>query len=79
MDSALKEGDEFLDSILTGDIVMDEKGDLFADPHSILPRWRDHISQLLNVHGVNNVRKKHKHQDDYCPAELSKAVARKIR
>jgi hypothetical protein len=37
-------------------IVMDEKGNLVADSHSNLTRWRNHFSQLLNVHGVNNVR-----------------------
>jgi hypothetical protein len=37
-------------------IVKDEKGDLVTDYHSILARWRNHISQLLNVHGVNDVR-----------------------
>ena len=37
-------------------IVKDEKGDLVADSHSILARWRNHFSQLLNVHGVNDVR-----------------------
>jgi len=33
-----------------------EKGDLVADYHSILTRWRNHFSQLLNAHGVNDVR-----------------------
>jgi len=37
-------------------IVKDEKGDLFADSHSILDRWRKLIAQLKNVHGVNGVR-----------------------
>jgi hypothetical protein len=37
-------------------IVKDEKGDLVADSHSILVRWRNHFSQLLNIHGVNEVR-----------------------
>jgi hypothetical protein len=37
-------------------VVKDEKGDLVADSHSILARWRNHFSQLLNVHGVNDVR-----------------------
>ena len=37
-------------------IVKDEKGDLVADTHSILARWRNYFSQLLNVHGVNDVR-----------------------
>jgi len=38
-------------------IVKNENGDLFAVSHSILDRWRNHFSQLLNVHGVNDVRK----------------------
>ena len=38
------------------DIVKDGKGDLVADSHSNLARWRNHISQLLNVHGDNVVR-----------------------
>jgi len=30
-------------------IVKDEKGELIADPHSILSRWRNNFSQLLNI------------------------------
>jgi len=30
-------------------IVKDEKGELIADPHSILTRWRNNFSQLLNI------------------------------
>jgi hypothetical protein len=37
-------------------VVKDENGDLVADSHSILARWRNHFSQLLNIHGVNDVR-----------------------
>ena len=37
-------------------IVKDEKGDLVADSHSIVARWRNYFSQLFNVHGVRNVR-----------------------
>ena len=37
-------------------IVKDEMGDLVADFHSILARWRNRFCKLLNVHGVNNVR-----------------------
>jgi len=37
-------------------IVKGEKGDLAADSHSIMARWRNYFSQLLNVRGVNNVR-----------------------
>jgi hypothetical protein len=37
-------------------IVKDEKGDLVADSHSIMTRWRNYFSQLLNVHWAKNVR-----------------------
>ena len=37
-------------------IVKDEKGDLVADPHSIVARWRNYFSHLFNVHGVKDVR-----------------------
>jgi hypothetical protein len=37
-------------------IVKDEKGDLAADSRSIVVRWRNYFSQLLNVHGVNEVK-----------------------
>ena len=37
-------------------IVKDEKGDLVADPHSIMARWRNYFSQLLNVLEVNDIR-----------------------
>jgi hypothetical protein len=40
----------------TTNIVTDEKGDLLTDCHSILVRWRNHFSQLLNVHVVKEVR-----------------------
>jgi len=36
-------------------IVKDEKGDLVADCHSIVARWRNYFSQLFNVHGVKDV------------------------
>ena len=32
--------------------LKDEKGDLVADSHSIVARWRNYFSQLFNVHGV---------------------------
>jgi hypothetical protein len=37
-------------------IVKNEKGDLVADSHSIMARWRNYFSQILNVHGVSGVR-----------------------
>jgi len=36
-------------------IVKDEKGDLVANSHSIVARWRNYFSQLFNVHGVKDV------------------------
>ena len=42
-------------------IVKDEKGDLVADSHSILARWRNCFSQLLNVHGVNDGKQRELH------------------
>jgi len=36
-------------------IVKDKKGDLVADSHSIMARWRNYFSQLLNVHEVKDV------------------------
>jgi hypothetical protein len=35
-------------------IVKNEKGDVVADSHSIMVRWRNYFSQLLNVHGVED-------------------------
>ena len=35
--------------------VKDEKGDLVADSHSIVDRWRNYFFQLFNVHGVKDV------------------------
>jgi hypothetical protein len=37
-------------------MVKEENGDLLADSHSILIRWKNYSCQLLNVHGVNDVR-----------------------
>jgi hypothetical protein len=37
-------------------IVTDEKGDLVADSHSFMARWRNYFSQILNVHGFSDVR-----------------------
>jgi len=36
-------------------IVKDEKGNLVADSHGIVARWRKYFSQLFNVHGVKDV------------------------
>jgi len=44
---------------------------LFADSHSILARWRKHFSQLLNVHGVIDVRQTEIHTTEPLVPELS--------
>jgi UDP:flavonoid glycosyltransferase YjiC (YdhE family) len=37
-------------------IVKDQQGDLVVDSRSILARWRNYFSKILNVHGVTDVR-----------------------
>jgi hypothetical protein len=37
-------------------LVKDENGDLLADSHNILNRWKNYFSQLLNVHNVSDIR-----------------------
>jgi hypothetical protein len=49
---------------LRTNIVKYEKGDFFTDSRSIVATWRKHYSQLLNVHGVNDVRQTEIHTAD---------------
>jgi hypothetical protein len=37
-------------------LVKDENGDLLADSHIILNRWKNYFSQLFNVYNVSDVR-----------------------
>jgi hypothetical protein len=37
-------------------LVKEERGDLIADPHKILNRWKNYFCQLFNVHGAGGVR-----------------------
>jgi hypothetical protein len=37
-------------------IIKDENGNLLADPQSVLNRWKNFFNQVLNIHGVHNVR-----------------------
>jgi hypothetical protein len=41
---------------LRTNIVKDETGDFLTDSYNIFARWRNHFSQLLNIHGVNGVK-----------------------
>ena len=47
-------------------VIKDEKGDLVADSYSIVARWRNYFSQLLNVHGVSDI----KHRDTHAAEPL---------
>ena len=40
----------------TPNMVKEERGNLVADSHSILARWKNNFSQLFIVHGVTSVR-----------------------
>jgi len=60
-------------------IVKDEKGDVVADSHSIVARWRNAFSQLFNVHGVKDVRQAEIHtaellEPDPSAAEIELAI-----
>jgi hypothetical protein len=37
-------------------LVKDENGDMLADSHNILNRWKNYFSQLINVRNVSDVR-----------------------
>jgi hypothetical protein len=52
-------------------IVKDENGDLLRDSHSSLSRWRKHFSEMLNVHGVNDIRQREIHTEEPLVPELS--------
>jgi len=44
---------------------------LVTDSHSILARWRDHFSHLLNIHGINDVWQTKIHTAEPLVPELS--------
>jgi hypothetical protein len=52
-------------------IVKDEIGDLVVDSHSMLARWSNYFSQVLNVHGVNDVRQAEIHTTELLVPEPS--------
>ena len=37
---------------------------MFADSHSIMTRWRKYFYQILNVHGVSDVRQAEIHTEE---------------
>jgi len=52
-------------------IVKDEKGELVADLHSIMERWRNYFSQLLNVNEDYVVRQAETHRAEPLVPESS--------
>ncbi|PNF33796.1 hypothetical protein B7P43_G10228 [Cryptotermes secundus] len=65
----------------SSNLVKDENGDLLADSHYILNRWRNYFSQLLNLHRVSDVRqteidKAEPFIPDPSPFEVESAIAK---
>ena len=48
-----------------------DKDDLVASSRSILARWRNYFSQILNVHGVNDIKQTEIHTAAPLVPELS--------
>jgi hypothetical protein len=42
-------------------IIKDEIGNLLVDPQSVLSRWKNFFNQVLNIHGVHDVRQMEEH------------------
>jgi hypothetical protein len=55
-------------------MVTKEDGDLLADSHSILYRWKNYFCQLLNVHWVNDVRQTKIHTAEPSPSDAEIAT-----
>ena len=51
-------------------IVKDKKGDFIGDPLSIVARWKNHFSQLLNIPGAKDVRQTEIHTAEPLVPEL---------
>ncbi|PNF43921.1 hypothetical protein B7P43_G02818 [Cryptotermes secundus] len=65
----------------SSNLVKDENGDLLADSHNILNRWKNYFSQLLNVHRVSDVRQTEIHTaelliPDPSPFVVESAIAK---
>jgi hypothetical protein len=39
-------------------IIKDDNGNLLTDPQGVLNRWENFFNQVLNLHGVHDVRQK---------------------
>jgi hypothetical protein len=61
-----KEGHQLITNLVRG-----ERGDLLADPHKILNRWKNYFCKLLNIHGVDGVRQTEMHTAEQLMSEPS--------
>jgi hypothetical protein len=52
-------------------VAKDENGDLVADSHSVLNRWKSYFCHLLTVHGVNDFREAELHTAGTLLSEVS--------
>jgi hypothetical protein len=57
-------------------LVKYKNDDLLADSHNILNRWKNYFCQLLNVHGVKNVRQTDIHTAESSVSEPSSFEAK---
>jgi hypothetical protein len=55
-------------------IVKDKNGDVLADSNNILKRWKNYFGQLLNVHGINNVKQTKLHIAKTLHSEIQKFI-----
>jgi hypothetical protein len=55
--------------------VKDKRGDLLAEPHNILNRWKNYFCQLLTVYEVVGVRQNGMHKAEPFVAEASASEA----
>jgi hypothetical protein len=56
-------------------LVKDDRGDLVADPHKILNRWKNYFCQMLNVQGAGDVRQTEMHTVEAFVPEPSSSEA----
>jgi hypothetical protein len=52
-------------------IIKDENGNLLADPQSVLNRWKNFFNQVLNIHGVHDVKQMNIHMTEPFVPECS--------
>jgi len=52
-------------------VIKEEKSDFDRDSHSIMTRWRNYFSQLLNVHWSKDVRQEEIHTAEPLVPETS--------